>query len=136
MKSLTTSGQITDLSPWVMSRRLLYDAKIALKANQYLHIDAIIDAIHEPVLILDRNLNIQSANNAYFQQFKSDKENIYGMNLADLSARPSAMQHLIKRLKKLSTSNASIEALELTYPFEKIGERTLLINAKRITYDN
>src|SRR5579864_4323938 len=136
MKSIVNPEPLVDISSWATSRRLLYDDKIVMKADQYVHIDAIIDAIHEPVLILDKNLMIQSANKTFFQTFKKNQEKIYGMTLAEMGEHSPQINPLIKRLKKLRKNNSSIKEFELTYPFKKVGERTLLINAKRITYDD
>lgn len=135
MKSVLSSAS-SDSSSWILSRRPLYDEKITRRINQYTHIDAIIDAIHGPILILDNTLTIQSANNAFFQKLKINKDKIYGINLIDLSKNDSYILPLVKRLKKLSKNNASFKELEITYPFKKVGEKKLLINAKRISYDH
>ena len=133
MKSLVTTSPVTDLSRLTIpDRRIPIDGPL----DYYSHINAIIDAIPEPILILDKELVIQSANNAFFQKFKADKHKTYGTNLIALSEGSSQFQDLIKRLKKLEKTNTSFKELELTYPFKKVGERTMLINAKRIAYAN
>jgi two-component system, OmpR family, phosphate regulon sensor histidine kinase PhoR len=135
MKSLVTFEPVTALSQLTIPSRFSRDLDVS-HADQYTHINAIIDAIHEPVIILDRDLTIQSANKIFLKKFKTTKEKAYGRNLADLTSRSEQMEHLIKKLKKLSRKNSSFEELELTYHFRKVGERTLLINAKRVDYDN
>ena len=131
MKSLVTSPQVTDLSQLTIpDRRIRIDGSL----DDYSHINAIIDAIREPILILDKELIIQSANKAFFQKFKADKHKTYGTSLITLSKGSSQFQYLIKRLKRLGKTNTSFEELELTYPFKKIGERTMLIKANRIAY--
>lgn len=135
MKSLLTQEPV-NLSSWVISRRMLYDETVSMKVDRYTHIEAIIDAIHEPVLILDNNLTIQSANKAFFQKFKTIKDKTYGTSLVEMSGNSPSILPLIKRLKKLTKRNASFEELEISYHFTRAGERTLLVNAKRITYDN
>lgn len=136
MKSLLTTESAASLSPWVISRKLLYDDKIAGRIEQYNHIEAIIDAIHEPVIILDKELSIQSVNKAFIRKFRRTKEKTLGINLEELTGNTPQVGYLIKRLKKLSRNKSSFEELELTYPFKKIGNRTMLINAKHISYDN
>ncbi len=137
MKSLVTPEQVTKF-PWdvVPPRRIIHADQPVTKTDQFTHIEAIIDAIHEPILILDKNLAIKSANKAFYQKFKGDKKKALGIKLTDLVSRSPQIYKLINQLKKLSRSNASFEELEINYPFMKIGERTLLINAKQITYNN
>jgi signal transduction histidine kinase len=136
MKSVLNPEQGISLSQLTITRHPLPVDQPIIKNDQYAHMNAIINAIHEPVLILDRELIIQSANNAFLQKFKAIKEKMYNTNLEGLIYSSSETKKLIRRLKKLSKTNSSFEELELTYPFKKVGERTLLINAKRIAYDD
>jgi signal transduction histidine kinase len=136
MKSILNPAQGISLSQLTITRHPLPIDQPIIKTDQYSHMNAIINAIHEPVLILDKELTVQSANNAFLQKFKANKDKMYNTNLEGLMHTSSETKKLIRRLKKLSKTNSSFEELELTYPFNKVGERTLLINAKRITYDN
>ena len=136
MKSFLSSEPAATLSPWVISRRLLYDDKIAGRVEQYNHIEAIIDAIHEPVLILDKELTIQSANKAFLRIFRRTKEKTCGINLEELTRNSPQVGNLTKKLKKLSRNKSYFDELELNYKFKNIGNRTMLINAKQISYDN
>jgi len=135
MKSLVTFESVTTLSQLMIPKRVPNDGIVSY-ADQYTHINAIIDAIHEPVLILNNDLTIQSANKVFLKKFKMTKDKASGRNLADLTDRSSQMEYLIKKLRKLSRNNSSFEELELTYRFRRAGEKTLLINAKRIAYGN
>jgi two-component system phosphate regulon sensor histidine kinase PhoR len=135
MKSLVTP-EVTNFTWPHVSRSIIRADEPVTKMAQSVHIDAIIDAIHEPVLILDKTLTIQSINTSFVKKFKVTKKSVIGKPLVlNTKDNPQAGK-FITQLKKLSRSNASFEELELTYIFKKIGERTLLINAKQIAYDN
>jgi len=136
MKSIAIPAPTTQLSTRPVLHRVINADQMYTKTDQELYIDTIIDAIHEPVLILDKELTIQSANNAFFHKFKANKKKTVGTNLTALNKRAPKIKILIKRLQKISKKNASFKELELTFPFRKIGERTMLINAKRIAYEN
>jgi two-component system, chemotaxis family, CheB/CheR fusion protein len=136
MKSLVTHQQVAKFSWPVVTHRVIRADQPVLKTDPNPHLDAIIDAIHEPVLILHTDLTIQSANKAFFQNFKTTRKKIVTRKLTDLGNHTAQIQKLVRRLKKLSRSNASFEELELTASFGKTGERMLLINAKQIAYDN
>ncbi len=98
----------------------------------YLYAEAIVEAIHEPILIFDKSLNILSANKAFFKTFKLTKKRTLGRNLSELEVGNLQVTELIKRMQELSQKNTSFEEFEITYTFKKIGKRNLLINAKRI----
>lgn len=135
MKSLVTPETVTRPTWRIPSRRIIHADKADF-TDQALLFDAIIDAVHEPILILDSKLTILSANKAFFKQFKAIKKHTYGTNLALMATRSPQAAKLISHLHKLSKRNESFEELELSYHFKKIGERSLLINAKRIAYGN
>src|SRR5689334_16722569 len=104
MKSLVTPEQVTNL-PWPsVTRRIIHADQPVTKAAQYIYIEAIIDAIHEPILILDKNLTIQSANKAFFQVFKIIKRKTQGVHLGDLGKPGPQLDKLMRHLKKLSIS--------------------------------
>lgn len=129
--TLTTSVRRRQLpSPFVSPAQSEY-----LQENHLATINAIINAIHEPILILDKQLLIQSANIAFLQHLKIELKSIFGQSLIVPNEHNPRMKELIKRLKKLSKRQTSFEEFELTYRFSKIGERTILINAKRILFD-
>ena len=137
MKSAVTTQQVTNPSWKSFPSRGHYVQHYAVPTpkDHSDYIDAIIDAIHEPVLILNKDLLVQSANKAFFKKFKTTYKRTYETNLADLVSRSPQIKKLIRRLRKLSKHNASFKEVEVTYPFRNMGERTLLINAKRIIYD-
>ncbi|HSX09369.1 MAG TPA: ATP-binding protein [Candidatus Saccharimonadales bacterium] len=135
MKSVLTPAEGISLAQLTIGSNLQPVDQPTTRTDQYAHIEAIINAIHEPVLILDRKLTIQSLNKAFLKKFKVNKEKTLGINLSELDDNPQ-MEHLVKRLKKLSRHTSSFEEVELTFSFKKVGIRTLLISAKQISYDH
>jgi signal transduction histidine kinase len=136
MKSLVTTQQVTKLAWDVIPPRIIHADKPVAKSSQNVNIESIIDAIHEPVLILTKTFIIQSANKTFFQKFKARKNSILGMSLYDLVKEKPQLELLVNQLQLLSAKNNSFEELEITIPFKKIGKRTLLINAKQISFTN
>jgi len=102
--------------------------------DAYSFAEAIIEAVHEPVIILDKSLTILSANKALFKNFKFPKSKLLRTNLLDFADQSPEIKQLTERLRALSTHKISFDEFELTHTFPKIGERTLLINAKRIEF--
>lgn len=108
---------------------------IVTNTNNYVFASALIDAVHEPILILDKDLTIQAANSAFFKTFKLTSRELMQRNLKDFIPRNSQLKRLINRLQKLHTMKTFRE-FEIRYRFAKIGERILLINAKQINFNS
>lgn len=136
MKSVITPEEAQSF-PWpLVSRTIIRADEPAAKTVQNISIEAIIDAIHEPVLILDRALIIQLINKSFVKKFKFSKKALVGKPLKLNTTDNPQAEKFISQLKKLTNGNVQFAELELTYMFSKIGERTLLINAKQIAYEN
>lgn len=136
MKSVVTPEEAKSF-PWpLVSRTFIRADEPAAKTVQNISIEAIIDAIHEPVLILDKALIIQSINKSFVKKFKFSKKALVGKPLRLNTTDNPQAEKFINQLKKLTSGNVQFAELELTYLFSKIGERTLLINAKQIAYEN
>ena len=109
---------------------------IVTRTNNYLFAGALIDAIHEPIVILDKDLTIQAANSVFFNVFKVSPQGTLQRNINILGNKNTQMRRLINRLRKLDYKKTSFKEFELKYTFTKIGERIMLINAKHIMYDH
>jgi PAS domain S-box-containing protein len=137
MKSKKLPKKLDSLLIQANGHREQQAAKLLVtNTNNYVFAGALIDAIHEPILILDQYLTIQAANSAFFQTFKVTPQGVMQRNIANLGTQNLQMRKLIRRLRKLNNTEISFKEFELTFQFTKIGERIMLINAKRIIFDN
>jgi PAS domain S-box-containing protein len=107
-------------------------ARVRDTLDPYKYTEAIIEAVHQPLVILDRNLTIRSANKAFYKTFKITRKETLGQNIVAAGNHSPQLIELAKRFTSLSDENTSFEEYEITLPFRKIGDRTLLLNAKRI----
>jgi len=94
--------------------------------------EAIITAVRDPMLVLDRNLRVVSASAAYLETFQvSDQE-----TRDNLVHRLGNGQWAIPRLRELlkATANEGVELDEftVTHDFERIGTRTFEVSARQI----
>src|SRR5476651_766022 len=91
----------------------------------------IVETIPSALIILDRNLNITSANRAFYQTFRTSPAETEGTHIYDLGNR----QWDIPALRTLLESvihRASVEGFEVEHDFPTIGRRTMLVNARKI----
>ncbi len=107
-------------------------SKVLDTMDPYAYAEAIVEAVHEPILILDKSLTIRSANKTFYKTFKLMKKQTLGTNLVEIAAQDHEVKDLVEKLKELSTKNTSFDEVEISYRFEKVGVRTLVLNARRI----
>lgn len=103
-----------------------------LLSESYKYSEAIIATIHEPMIILDRNLHVKSANNSFYKKFLVNKEQIEGASLYELGNKQWDIPQLRKLLHDIITKDVDFKNLEIRHRFPDIGEKIMLLNAHRI----
>ncbi|MBZ5583283.1 MAG: PAS domain-containing protein, partial [Acidobacteriia bacterium] len=96
---------------------------------------AIVQTVREPLLVLDSQFRIESANRAFFQTFKTSPEESLKRSIYEVGGGQFDFPELHHLLDDLVHSNSSVEDLELERDFERVGRRTMLLNARCITED-
>lgn len=103
-----------------------------LLTESYKYSEAIIATIHEPLIILDRNLRVRSANKAYYKKFLANKEETEGRLFYDLGNKQWDRPELRKLLSATVSKNTDFNGFEISHRFTGIGEKTLLLNAHHL----
>ncbi|MBA4167924.1 MAG: PAS domain-containing protein, partial [Chitinophagaceae bacterium] len=101
-----------------------------------LYAESIVTTIREPLIILNKNLRVISANRSYLNKFHTTGEEIEGKLLFDLGDKQWNIPRLRKMVEKILPGKTSIVDFEVMRNFQDAGERTLLINATQIFRDN
>jgi two-component system, chemotaxis family, CheB/CheR fusion protein len=100
--------------------------------KQKLIAEGIFSTIHEPLLVLDKNLKVVSSNPAFHKTFQVEKEKTEGRFLYDLGNGQWNIPSLRKLLGDILPQRTSIEDFEVDHNFEHIGRRKMSLNARRI----
>ena len=98
----------------------------------YDYSEAVFATIHEPMLVLDKNLRVKSANKTFYKIFKVNEEETEGMLLYDLGNKQWNIPRLKELLEDILPRNTHFHHFEITHTFQSIGEKTMLLNARRI----
>ncbi|MCD6017496.1 MAG: domain S-box protein [Bacteroidetes bacterium] len=101
-------------------------------AETYDFAENILMTLHEPFLILDKNLRIRSANDAFYTKFLAKKNDTEGKLLFELGNSEWDIDQLRDFLEGLLKKNANLKEYEITNVFPTIGKKTLLLNARQI----
>ncbi len=92
----------------------------------------IVETVPSALIILDRNLNITSANRAFYQTFRTSRDETEGCHIYDLGNRQWDIPALRNLLESVIPHRASVEGFEVEHNFPIIGRRTMLVNARQI----
>ncbi|MDO8283125.1 MAG: ATP-binding protein [Thermodesulfovibrionia bacterium] len=93
----------------------------------------IFNTVREPILILDGNLKVLSANQSFFNIFKVDSANTIGTYLYDLGNGQWNVPALRVLLEDILPKKTSVENFTIEHNFESIGQKAMLLNACKIT---
>ena len=94
--------------------------------------ESIVATVREPLLVLDADLKVVSANRSFYQTFKVSPEEAQGQLLYDLGNRQWGIPKLRELLEEVLPKNTSFNDFEVEHDFETIGRRIMLLNARRI----
>ena len=109
----------------------LFDRNEQLNLSR-LYSESIVATIHEPLLILDRNMQVRTANRSFYEKFNVLEEETEGRPLYSLGSGEWDIPALRNALGVLLSREERITDIEITFPVKGIGERILLLNASRI----
>jgi two-component system CheB/CheR fusion protein len=95
----------------------------------------IVATVREPLLVLDKDLYVVFANRAFFGKFQVEPGETLGHMVYDLGNHQWNIPKLRQLLGEILPRDAAFDDFEVTHEFEKIGRRTILLNARRISSD-
>lgn len=97
---------------------------------------AIIDAIHEPLIVLDEDLRIIVASHSFYKRFELTRENTQGTMFYDLGNGQWDIPELRSLLEQVTSEQTAVEDFEVTHDFPRLGKRTMLVNARTVRDDD
>jgi PAS domain S-box-containing protein len=106
----------------------------ALEEREYTK--AVINTISDPLVIVDREFRVQSANQAFYSLFQTSRDKSQGIYFYHLGGEDWDVSLLRTLLDADSLSNDHPESLECDHEFSVVGRRTLLLNARRLNRGN
>ena len=106
---------------------------IILDARNYS--ENIIETIREPLIVLDSDLKIITANQSFYNCFKVNPENTIGFFIYDIGNRQWDIPKLRILLDDILPHNTVFNGYEVEHDFVNIGRKTILLNARQIFRD-
>ncbi len=94
--------------------------------------EAIIRTVRDPLVILDADLSIHRANESFYSTFKVTPAEAEGRSIYELGNRQWDIPRLRELLEEVLPRNSFFNDFEVTHNFEITGQRTMLLNARRL----
>ena len=99
------------------------------------HVQAqgIVDTLDVPVAVLDEGFCILNVNLAFCQTFKTERDDTIGRSLFDLGSGQWNVPELRRLLADVLPKAAAVLGYEVRHDFPSLGERVMLVTARRIS---
>jgi two-component system CheB/CheR fusion protein len=94
--------------------------------------DLIIETVRDPLLVLDRDLRVMRANQAFYDIFKTGPQSTEQCRIYDLDDRQWDIPALRSALSAILSHDQSFRDFEVTHTFPRVGNKSLLLNARRL----
>jgi two-component system CheB/CheR fusion protein len=108
----------------------LQDIDEVKRSQQYLQ--AIIENIPTPLLVLDADLRVRFANETFCATFQVAREETVGQLLYLLGNEQWKVPALTELLERVLPERKLVQNFSVTHEFPRIGRKTMLVNGRRI----
>lgn len=95
----------------------------------------ILNAVMDPLVVLDEDLRIQTANRAFYHWFGVSREQLQGVLLRNLGDRDWRTSTVWSSLNAVLSDERDFQTIEIERDFPNIGHRTVLLDASRLIRD-
>ena len=92
----------------------------------------VVETVREPLLVLDADLQVVTANRAFCQYFQVKAEDTIGHRVYDLGNGQWNIPALRKLLDEILPVNGTFEGYVVESDFPGLGLRKIILNARRI----
>ena len=103
-----------------------------LQEEAQAYAESIVETVREPLLILDKDLRVKSANRSFYQTFQVSKEETESQLIYDLGDKQWNIPKLCTLLEEILPRNTQFNDFEVEHTFPTIGRKFMLLNARRI----
>jgi PAS domain S-box-containing protein len=94
----------------------------------------IVETVREPLLVLTPDFRVQSANPAFYHLFQVNSAETVGQHMYQLGNGQWDIAEFHTLLEQILPQNTVFNDYEVSHDFERIGPRTILLNARRLDH--
>jgi two-component sensor histidine kinase len=100
------------------------------------HVQAqgVVDTMTQPIVVLDQNLCVATANNAFIKTFNVERDDLLGQSFFKLGNGQWDIVELRQLIAMVIPKAAAVIGFEVKHDFPSIGQRTFLVDARRLVH--
>ena len=132
----TSKEEVESANEELMTINQELQARNEQLAEAYEYAEAFFYTIREAILVLDRDLRVKTANNSFYEIFKARKEEVEGRLFYELGNRQWNIPALRDLLNNIIPRNTDFDHYEVKHSFPGIGEKIMLLNARKVFQKN
>ena len=95
--------------------------------------ESIVDTVREPLLVLDKELRVQSANQSFYKTFNVTANETPNCLFYELGNHQWDIPELRRLLGEVLPEKEALEDFQVEHDFPVIGRKTMLLNARQIS---
>jgi two-component sensor histidine kinase len=97
--------------------------------------NAIVDTVRDPLVVLDHDLRVIAASRSFYNTFRLVRDDVRGHLLYEIAGGQWDIPELRELLGSISNGQATVEGYEVDRKFPAIGQRVMLLNARKVFYE-
>ncbi len=101
-------------------------------ASELEYVKSIVDTVREPLIILDDEFKVISANKSFYDKFRVEKELTEGKLLYKLGNNQWDIPPLRELLEEILPKNHKFENFVVEHDFPEIGHKKMLLNGRKL----
>ena len=105
-----------------------------LLRSEHVQAQGIVDTLNEPLLVLDQNACVLSANRGFYETFRVSRDDTVGRSLFLLGNGQWDIPELRRLVGEILPRTAVVAEYEVSADFPTIGQRTMLVSARRLVH--
>lgn len=94
--------------------------------------ESVIDTVREPLIVLDNDLMVIAASRSFYEVFRVKPKQTLGQHIYDLGNKQWDIPKLRELLETILPDKTSFDNYEVEHNFSDIGQRVMLLNARRV----
>lgn len=102
--------------------------------ESWTYIKTVVDIVREPILILNKDLQVVAANDCFYQTFQVEHADTEGNIVYDLGNGQWDIPALRKLLEDILPKNTFFKGFEVEHNFPSIGHKVMILNARQIHF--
>jgi len=127
-----SNARLYDAAQRELATRRRVESTFRISEEARLLAQAVVDTMRDPLLVLDGNLGVKSANRSYYEYFRAEPGEVEERPLTELRGGEWHDPALLEQLQLTARDGTPFDGFELERDFAEIGRRVMLLSARKI----